>query len=312
MGRARRQCRGRGEGVGRRQRDRARQARPAVERRRGAARSSRRPATTSRPRRRSARSCSICRAASGPLADRIVTTSPDVTVSTNLGAWVNQRGLFRRQRAGRRVRRRQDPLAAEMERQRGRPAYRARHRREQSVPDARRAGAGGRHFRRAAVPDRHRLRSRSSRAASMRSITPATRTRASCWWRRRRASRSGPRAARTSRSTRRLIAMGQPGLRHYEPAFVDELALADGGRLPADAGRGWREHLSPPDHAQHRPDRAAPTTAGRPARSRAAIGCASPRPARRRRSSIRARSCPRRSRRGKRSRTTCPASACSR
>ena len=33
----------------------------------------------------------------GPLADRIVTTSPDVTVSTNLGAWVNQRGLFRRQ-----------------------------------------------------------------------------------------------------------------------------------------------------------------------------------------------------------------------
>lgn len=34
---------------------------------------------------------------SHPLADRIVTTSPDVTVSTNLGAWVNRRGLFRRQ-----------------------------------------------------------------------------------------------------------------------------------------------------------------------------------------------------------------------
>src|SRR5206468_4218999 len=34
--------------------------------------------------------------ARGVLADRIVTTSPDVTVSTNLGAWVNQRGLFRR------------------------------------------------------------------------------------------------------------------------------------------------------------------------------------------------------------------------
>jgi pyruvate dehydrogenase E1 component len=31
------------------------------------------------------------------MADRILTTSPDVTVSTNLGAWVNQRGLFRRQ-----------------------------------------------------------------------------------------------------------------------------------------------------------------------------------------------------------------------
>jgi len=32
----------------------------------------------------------------GDLANSIVTTSPDVTVSTNLGAWVNQRGLFRR------------------------------------------------------------------------------------------------------------------------------------------------------------------------------------------------------------------------
>ncbi len=31
-----------------------------------------------------------------PLAERIVTTSPDVTVSTNLGPWVNRRGLFDR------------------------------------------------------------------------------------------------------------------------------------------------------------------------------------------------------------------------
>jgi pyruvate dehydrogenase E1 component len=31
------------------------------------------------------------------LADRVLTTSPDVTVSTNLGAFVNSRGLFRRQ-----------------------------------------------------------------------------------------------------------------------------------------------------------------------------------------------------------------------
>jgi len=31
-----------------------------------------------------------------PIADHIVTTSPDVTVSTNLGPWVNQRGLFSR------------------------------------------------------------------------------------------------------------------------------------------------------------------------------------------------------------------------
>ena len=33
----------------------------------------------------------------GPLAERIVTTSPDVTVSTNLGGWVNRRGLYARQ-----------------------------------------------------------------------------------------------------------------------------------------------------------------------------------------------------------------------
>lgn len=32
-----------------------------------------------------------------PVAERIVTTSPDVTVSTNLGPWVNRRGLFARQ-----------------------------------------------------------------------------------------------------------------------------------------------------------------------------------------------------------------------
>jgi pyruvate dehydrogenase E1 component len=35
-------------------------------------------------------------AANGALADRIVTTSPDVTVSTNLGPWVNRRGIFDR------------------------------------------------------------------------------------------------------------------------------------------------------------------------------------------------------------------------
>ncbi|MGF1651687.1 MAG: transketolase [Hyphomicrobiaceae bacterium] len=34
--------------------------------------------------------------ADSPLAERIVTTSPDVTVSTNLGPWVNRRGLFAR------------------------------------------------------------------------------------------------------------------------------------------------------------------------------------------------------------------------
>jgi pyruvate dehydrogenase E1 component len=36
----------------------------------------------------------------GPLADALVTTSPDVTVSTNLGPFVNQRGLFAREAVG--------------------------------------------------------------------------------------------------------------------------------------------------------------------------------------------------------------------
>ena len=35
-------------------------------------------------------------ASDGALAERIVTTSPDVTVSTNLGPWVNRRGIFDR------------------------------------------------------------------------------------------------------------------------------------------------------------------------------------------------------------------------
>ncbi len=30
-------------------------------------------------------------------ASKIVTTSPDVAVSTNLGAWINQRAIFHRQ-----------------------------------------------------------------------------------------------------------------------------------------------------------------------------------------------------------------------
>jgi pyruvate dehydrogenase E1 component len=37
--------------------------------------------------------------AGGELADRIVTVSPDVTVSTNLGPWVNRRGVFARRAA---------------------------------------------------------------------------------------------------------------------------------------------------------------------------------------------------------------------
>ncbi len=53
------------------------------------------------PRRRaSGASSASWRAQRRRLAARIVTTSPDVTVSTNLGGWVNRRGIFdRRERA---------------------------------------------------------------------------------------------------------------------------------------------------------------------------------------------------------------------
>ena len=44
--------------------------------------------------------------AGGPLAEHVVTTSPDVTVSTGLGPWVNRRGIFHR-------RAREDAFAAE-------------------------------------------------------------------------------------------------------------------------------------------------------------------------------------------------------
>lgn len=46
-----------------------------------------------------------------PLSDRIVTTSPDVTVSTNLGGFVNQRGLFARENLADQFRERKVPSA---------------------------------------------------------------------------------------------------------------------------------------------------------------------------------------------------------
>ncbi len=93
----------------------------------------------------------------GTLADRIVTTSPDVTVSTNLGAWVNQRGLFRREGStiflrGKRLRPRKSGL------QRIKASISSWHRRKQPVPDARGRGVVRRSIRNAAGADRDALR----------------------------------------------------------------------------------------------------------------------------------------------------------
>ena len=88
------------------------------------------------------------------LASRIVTTSPDVTVSTNLGAWVNRRGLFARAEQGGSVPQRKDPLDLQLGVFAEGPAHRARHRRDEPVHPGLGAGPVARHQRRAAAAGR--------------------------------------------------------------------------------------------------------------------------------------------------------------
>ncbi len=160
----------------------------------------------------------------GPLSDRIVTTSPDVTVSTNLGAWVNQRGLFRRGEV-------EDVFA------------------KAKIPSAQKWGAGqtGQHvelgiaennlflmlaalglsgdlfgqrlFPIGTVYDPFIARGLDALnyacyqdARFLLAGTPSGLT-------------LGPEGGAHQSINPPLIALGQPGLRHYEPAFADELAL---------------------------------------------------------------------------------------
>ena len=162
--------------------------------------------------------------AGGSLAERIVTTSPDVTVSTNLGAWVNQRGLFRRSALA-------DVFAAA------------------KIPSAQKWGGheagqhielgiaennlflmlaalglagdlfGQRLFPIGTVYDPFIARGLDALnyacyqdARFLLVATPSGVT-------------LGPEGGAHQSINPPLIAMGQPGLRHYEPAFVDELAL---------------------------------------------------------------------------------------
>ena len=97
--------------------------------------------------------------AGGPLADRIVTTSPDVTVSTNLGPWVNRRGLFSMVEPGGPVQGARADVAAALGDEPQGPAFRARHRRDEPVPDAGLARAVALAVRRAAAAGGHALRS---------------------------------------------------------------------------------------------------------------------------------------------------------
>src|SRR3954463_9088423 len=160
----------------------------------------------------------------GALADRIVTTSPDVTVSTNLGAWVNQRGLFRRRDLA-------DVFAAA------------------KIPSAQKWGghAAGQHvelgiaennlflmlaalglagdlfgtrlFPIGTVYDPFIARGLDAlnyacyQDARFLLVAPPS------------GVPLGPEGGAHQSINPPLIALGQPGLRHYEPAFVDELAL---------------------------------------------------------------------------------------
>ena len=159
----------------------------------------------------------------GPLADRIVTTSPDVTVSTNLGAWVNQRGLFRREQVA-------DIFAqAKIASAQKWSAHNSGQHIELGIAESNlflllaAAGLSGDVFGQRLVPigtlyDPFIARGLDALnyacyqdARFLLVATPSGITLA------------GEGGAHQSINPP-LIALGQPGLRHYEPAYADELA----------------------------------------------------------------------------------------
>jgi len=161
--------------------------------------------------------------AGGPLADRIVTTSPDVTVSTNLGAWVNQRGLFRRNGIA-------DVFAREKiaSAQKWSSTHNGQHL-ELGIAESNlflmlaAAGLSGDMFDQRLAPigtlyDPFIARGLDALnyacyqdARFLLVATPSGIT-------------LGPEGGAHQSINPPLIALGQPGLRHYEPAFADELA----------------------------------------------------------------------------------------
>jgi pyruvate dehydrogenase E1 component len=159
-----------------------------------------------------------------PLADRILTTSPDVTVSTNLGAWVNQRGLFKRRDMS-------DVFAQAKiaSAQKWSASNQGQHI-ELGIAESNlflmlaAAGLAGDLFGERLFPigtlyDPFIARGLDSLnyacyqdARFLLVATPSGIT-------------LGPEGGAHQSINPPLIALGQPGLRHYEPAFADELAL---------------------------------------------------------------------------------------
>ncbi|WP_426267816.1 transketolase [Sphingomonas sp. LHG3443-2] len=159
-----------------------------------------------------------------PLADRILTTSPDVTVSTNLGAFVNNRGLFHRRGIKDVFAEAKIPSAQKW------AARQAGQHVELGIAESNlflmlaAAGLSGDLFGHRLVPigtlyDPFIARGLDSLnygcyqdARFLLVATPSGLT-------------LGPEGGAHQSINPPLIALGQPGLRHYEPAFADELAL---------------------------------------------------------------------------------------
>ncbi|NJC06875.1 pyruvate dehydrogenase E1 component [Sphingomonas kaistensis] len=159
-----------------------------------------------------------------PLADRILTTSPDVTVSTNLGAFVNNRGLFHRRDIRDVFAEAKIPSAQKW------AAKDAGQHVELGIAESNlflmlaAAGLSGDLFGHRLVPigtlyDPFIARGLDSLnygcyqdARFLLVATPSGLT-------------LGPEGGAHQSINPPLIALGQPGLRHYEPAFADELAL---------------------------------------------------------------------------------------
>ncbi|WP_245605082.1 transketolase-like TK C-terminal-containing protein [Sphingomonas astaxanthinifaciens] len=158
------------------------------------------------------------------LADRILTTSPDVTVSTNLGAFVNNRGLFHRRGIRDVFAEAKIPSAQKW------AARQAGQHVELGIAESNlflmlaAAGLSGDLFGHRLIPigtlyDPFIARGLDSLnygcyqdARFLLVATPSGLT-------------LGPEGGAHQSINPPLIALGQPGLRHYEPAFADELAL---------------------------------------------------------------------------------------
>ena len=229
-----------------RSRDRARKARARL-------RHGRRPRTPRADRRRAIDPGGVRpdparprRSPAAILADRIVTTSPDVTVSTNLGAWVNQRGLFKRREMAGRFRPGKNCVGAKMVGAQSRASTSSSASpRIQSFPDAGRArgcpatcSASG-CFPIGTLYDPFIARGLDSLnyacyqdARFLLVATPCGIT-------------LGPEGGAHQSINPPLIALGQPGLRHYEPAFADELAamMEEAFRLIDDPARRKSTYL---------------------------------------------------------------------